>query len=172
MSDATLTVASMRSLRLSYEARETIAQLMADYAAAIDNDELELWPDFFLEKCLYSVISRSNYEAGRQAGFIYCDSRGMLIDRIRALRSANVYQPHLYRHIQSPTRVVAASNGVIKAETNYAVIRVSVPDGAMVVFSVGRYLDEIILEDSRARFRSRIAVTDSDMIDMLLVIPV
>ena len=133
---------------------------------------LEQWPEFFVEDCLYSVISRSNYEAGRRAGFIWCDNRNMLVDRIRSLRSANVYQPHLYRHILSPSRILAASGEVVKAETSFAVIRTSLPDGAMTVFSAGRYLDEIVLEGARTRFRSRIAVTDSDTIDMLLVIPI
>ena len=95
-----------------------------------------------------------------------------LVDRIRSLRSANVYQPHLYRHILSPSRILAASGEVVKAETSFAVIRTSLPDGAMTVFSAGRYLDEIVLEGARTRFGSRIAVTDSDTIDMLLVIPI
>jgi hypothetical protein len=61
---------------------------------------------------------------------------------------------------------------MVKTETSFAVIRTSLPDGAMTVFSAGRYLDEIFLEGTSARFQSRIAVTDSDTIDMLLVIPI
>jgi len=172
MSEATLATGATRSAEVAYEIRERITRLMTDCSAAIDNDALEQWPEFFVEDCLYSVISRSNYEAGRRAGFIWCDNRNMLVDRIRSLRSANVYQPHLYRHILSPSRILAASGEVVKAETSFAVIRTSLPDGAMTVFSAGRYLDEIVLEGARSRFRSRIAVTDSDTIDMLLVIPI
>jgi len=167
MSEATLATDATRSAEVAYEMRERITRLMTDCSAAIDNDVLEQWPEFFVEDCLYSVISRSNYEAGRRAGFIWCDNRNMLVDRIRSLRSANVYQPLL-----SPSRILAASGEVVKAETSFAVIRTSLPDGAMTVFSAGRYLDEIVLEGARTRFRSRIAVTDSDTIDMLLVIPI
>ena len=60
------------------------------------------------------VISRSNYEAGRRAGFIYCDNRDMLIDRISSLRSANVFQPH--RHILSAPRILVADRKMVKAE--------------------------------------------------------
>src|SRR5262252_7236008 len=172
MSEATLAADATRSAEVAYEIRERITRLMTDCSAAIDNDTLEEWPDFFLEKCLYMVISRSNYEAGRRAGFIYCDNRDMLIDRIRSLRSANVYQPHLYRHILSVPRILSTQHEMVKAETSFAVIRTSLPDGAMTVFSAGRYLDEIILEGASARFRTRIAVTDCDTIDMLLVIPI
>ena len=173
MSEVTLPAYPTISAEVPYNVRERITRLMVDCSAAIDNDALEEWPDFFLEKCLYMVISRSNYEAGRRAGFIYCDNRNMLIDRIRSLRSANVYQPHLYRHILSVPRILSAQREMVKTETSFAVIRTSLPDGAMMVFSAGRYLDEIFfLEGASARFRSRIAVTDSDTIDMLLAIPI
>jgi anthranilate 1,2-dioxygenase small subunit len=172
MSDLALKAAPARSMQLDPELRETIQSLMVDYASAIDNDDLEEWPEFFVEKCLYKIVSRSNHEAGRPAGFVYCDNRRMLIDRVLSLRSANVYQPHLYRHILSPSKILARSNGSVSAETNFAVIRTSLPDGTMTTFSTGRYLDEIVLDSDGAKFRSRTVVTDSDAIDILLVIPI
>ena len=38
--------------------------------------------------------------------------------------------------------------------------------------ATGRYLDEIVFEGPDAKFQRRVAVTDSDRIDMLLVIPI
>jgi hypothetical protein len=38
-------------------------------------------------------------------------------------------------------------------------IRTSVPEGAMVVFSTGRYLDEIDFDGQDAKFHRRVAVT-------------
>jgi anthranilate 1,2-dioxygenase small subunit len=161
-----------RSVAASSEMRDQITRMMADYSAAIDNDQLEAWPDFFVEKCFYSVISRSDHEAGRCAGFMYCDNRNMLIDRVRSLRTANVYQPHIYRHILSPPRILAVNGDLVSSETNYVLIRTSIPDGAMTVFSTGRYLDDIVSEGRVAKLQRRVAVTDSNMIDMLLVIPI
>lgn len=172
MSDTADARDTARSMAASTGITERITRLMTDYNAAIDNDQLELWPDFFVQNCFYSVIGRSDHEAGRLAGFIYCDNRDMLVDRIRSLRSANVYQPHLYRHIISPPRVLAVSGDLVRSETSYVLIRTSLPDGAMVVFSAGRYLDDIVFDGSVAKFQRRVAVTDSDMIDMLLVIPI
>ena len=161
-----------RSIAASSHITERITRLMTDYSAVIDNDRLESWPDFFVQNCFYSVIGRSDHEVGRLAGFMYCDNRDMLVDRIRSLRSANVFQPHRYRHIISPPRILAVNGDVVRCETSYALIRTSVPEGAMVVFSTGRYLDEIVFEGSDAKFQRRVAVTDSDRIDMLLVIPI
>jgi hypothetical protein len=53
-----------------------------------------------------------------------------------------------------PSRIFAASGEVVKAETSFAVIRTSLPDGAMTVLSAGRYLDEIVLEGARTGMKS------------------
>jgi len=172
MSDKADSPDTARSIVASPDVTERITRLMTDYNAVIDNDQLELWPDFFVRDCFYSVIGRSDHEAGRLAGFIYCDNRDMLVDRIRSLRSANVYRPHLYRHIISPPRILAVNGDLVKSETSYVLIRTSLPDGAMDVFSTGRYLDDIVFDGPVGKFQRRVAVTDSDMIDMLLVIPI
>jgi 3-phenylpropionate/cinnamic acid dioxygenase small subunit len=54
-----------------------VAELNAAYAATIDADRLEAWPDFFVEDCLYKITHRRGYGAG----IIYADSRAMLRDR-------------------------------------------------------------------------------------------
>jgi 3-phenylpropionate/cinnamic acid dioxygenase small subunit len=33
-----------------------VAELNAAYAATIDTDRLESWPDFFVEDCLYKTL--------------------------------------------------------------------------------------------------------------------
>lgn len=157
---------------ISYEIRAHVERLMADYAAAIDNDRLESWPDFFVEDCLYKVIARSDYDKGRPVGFIYCDNRRMLLDRVASIRSVNVFQPHHYRHILGPTRILGDRSGTLHAETNFIVARTSVADGTTVIFSAGRYVDEIVFPNATPKLESRIVVTDSDSIDMLLVLPI
>src|ERR1700733_845526 len=76
-----------------------LMQLNADYAATIDDDRLEAWPDFFVADCLYKITSADNIRDGNQAGTAYADSRAMLADRVLALRRANIYERQTYRHI-------------------------------------------------------------------------
>ena len=64
---------------------ERILALQAAYIRCIDNNALEAWPDFFLDQCLYKVTTAENHRNGFEAGIIYADSKGMLIDRIAAL---------------------------------------------------------------------------------------
>ena len=76
-----------------------VAELNAAYAATIDSDRLESWPDFFVEDCLYKITSADNHKRGYSAGVVYADSRAMLQDRVTALRTANIYERQSYRHI-------------------------------------------------------------------------
>ena len=163
---------SLDPREISEQTCRRIEALIADCAAVIDGGQLELWPDYFTEKCLYRIISRSEFEKGRPIGFVFCDNRNMLIDRVRAMRSANVFQPHVYRHVLGPPRIVRRRDAVFDVETSYIVIRTAMPGGAMDVFSAGRYLDEIVFEADVPKLRSRSVIADSDSIDMLLVLPI
>jgi len=153
------------------EAERQIRNLIYDYAHCIDDDRLEEWPDFFTEKCFYQVISRVDHDAGLPAGIITCTSRGMLVDRIVSLRNANIYEPHVYRHLISAVRVRGEENGVWKAQTGYGVIR-TMEEGDISVFNTGKYVDEIVFEEGGPKIKSRICVFDSRRVDTLLVIPI
>src|SRR5437773_11886467 len=85
--------------------RLALGDLNAAYADCIDDDRLEEWPDFFVEDCRYLITSRESHAAGLRHGVIYCASRGMLVDRVMAMRRANIFDPHRYRHIVGPPRI-------------------------------------------------------------------
>ena len=71
-----------------------VHELIAAYVDCIDEDRLEDWPDFFVEQCRYVITSRASHKAGLPHGVVYAASRGMLIDRVTALRQANIFEPH------------------------------------------------------------------------------
>lgn len=147
-----------------------VAQLSADYARAIDDDRLETWPAFFTEPCLYVITTVDNHRRGYAAGVVYADSRGMLHDRVAALREANIYERQTYRHVIGLPAIVSDSNGVVRAETPFLVVRI-MRDGRMDLFATGRYLDVLVDEGGALRFRERIVVCDNNRFDTLLAIP-
>jgi anthranilate 1,2-dioxygenase small subunit len=150
--------------------QQRIECLLADYAHCIDDERYEAWPEFFTEACLYQIISRDSYRHGRPLGFLFCDSRGMLRDRVSSMGRANIFEPHTYRHVISATSVDLLPDGAYAAKTSYIVVRI-MHDGTQEIFSTGCYLDEIVEQDGRLLFRQRIVVCDSSRIDSLLVIP-
>ena len=150
--------------------KEGIHELIGEYAERIDEDRLEEWPDLFGDPCKYLVISRSNHEAGMRQGVMYAATRGMLLDRVFAIRRANLFEPHRYRHVIGPIRVKAVAEGIAVVHSHFIVARI-MHDGATTLFATGQYLDRIDVSTADYRFRERIVVLDSDKIDTLLAIP-
>jgi 3-phenylpropionate/cinnamic acid dioxygenase small subunit len=156
---------------VSSAAQPAIAQLNAEYARAIDDDRLEDWPEFFADACLYTITSIDNHRRGLPVGLVYADSKGMLRDRVTALRKANIYERQAYRHLVGlPAILGAADGGGVRVETPFLVVRV-MRDGRMDLFATGRYLDVIVDLEGSPRFRERVVVCDSSRVDTLLAIP-
>jgi 3-phenylpropionate/cinnamic acid dioxygenase small subunit len=150
---------------------ERLGQLNATYARCIDNDQLEQWPDFFLERCLYLITNADNHAAGMEAGMVYADTRAMLQDRVLAMRDANVYEDQRYRHLIGAPLVLEQDGELAVVETPFMVARI-MRDGSTEVFATGRYLDRVAQQpDSALKFAERVVVCDSTNIDTLLVIP-
>jgi anthranilate 1,2-dioxygenase small subunit len=149
---------------------QRVSQLNADYARAIDDDRLEDWPDFFTDPCLYTITSADNHRQGLPAGIIYADSRGMLKDRVAAIREANVYERQAYRHVVGLPAILGEREGTARTETPFIVVRI-MRDGTMGLFATGRYVDVLVEEAGTLRFRERVVVCDSSRIDTLLAIP-
>ena len=159
------------SVHLGADVRQQIEDLIADYAHAIDDDRLEEWPDFFTDDCSYRIINRENHAKGRRVGIMDCSSKGMLRDRILALREANVYEPHFYRHLQSGIRITGMDGDAYVVETSFAIVR-TMQEGDMSIFCAGKFVDEIVFDGDTPLFRKRLVVTDSNRIHTLIVIPI
>lgn len=155
---------------MDIERQLRVQDLLARYADSLDSGRFEEWPEYFTADCVYKIISAENFEQDLPLGVIDCDSRDMLRDRIMALREANIYEDHRYRHILSTTLIKSVDGNVIQAETSYQVARI-MRGGETMLFSTGCYHDRIVLEDGAYRFAERLVVFDSRGIDTLLVIP-
>jgi anthranilate 1,2-dioxygenase small subunit len=150
--------------------RLRIDALYAEYARTIDDDRLEEWPALFVESGKYRVTTRENHGRGLSLAIMYCDGRGMMSDRISALRQANIFEPHVYCHLVSCVQVVDSTSEDIEAQANFAVIR-TMPEGEQTIFACGRTFDRIVEAGGRLLFKDRLVVLDSRQVDTLLVIP-
>lgn len=148
-----------------------VTDLNASHVELIDDDRLEEWPNLFEEDCVYTVISAENRNRGMNLAAIFCDSRRMLVDRIISLRRANIYPAHSYRHILSPSRIVASTPEFVTAQTNYAVLMTR-NDGRTSIYNSGKYIDEVSLTGGEPRFRSKTAIFDTHLIDTMMVRPI
>jgi anthranilate 1,2-dioxygenase small subunit len=156
---------------LTLELKSEVENLLNAYAQCIDNDELENWPDFFTDTCLYRIIPRENHEIGLPTAVMWCDSRGMLEDRVTALRHANVYQVQWYRHLLSNPVITTEDGDTFNVQSNYAVFK-TCNDGESTIYNVGRYVDVIVRVDGQLKFKERSAIFDTHKITTLMVIPI
>jgi anthranilate 1,2-dioxygenase small subunit len=147
------------------------AELLDEYVQCLDDDRLEEWPEFFIETGVYKIVSRENVERNLPIATMLCTSKGMMKDRVVAIRKASVYSPRYLRHLVSNVRVAGAEGAAHNIKANYVVFQ-TLQDQETKVFNVGRYRAKIVLAEGRAKFSELVVIYDSLQIPGLLVIPI
>jgi 3-phenylpropionate/cinnamic acid dioxygenase small subunit len=150
--------------------RFALYDLFATYGALIDAAEFDAWLALFDATCAYTIMPRENYERGLPAGLVYCDSRGMLEDRIRALRDANKYNIHTDRHLIGLPRFIREEDDVKLVEAPFAVYQTD-QEGETRLFATGVYRDHIVAEASGLKFRDKLVLLDTFAVPSLLATP-
>ena len=148
-----------------------IEDLYAEYADVLDTEDLERWPELFVEDAFYDVIPRENYERDMPLAIMRCESRAMMQDRVRAIRETLMFEPRYVRHLISSFRIAANGDGEIDVTANYAVLE-TLPDEMTKVLNAGRYVDMLVREDGNLRFKQKRCVYDSSVVPNSLVYPV
>ena len=140
------------------------------YGHIIDDGEFERWPGLFAEDGLYKITTRWNYDNNMPAGLMNCENRAMMEDRVSALRIANVYEPHTYRHLIEPPMIAGTDDGFVTVWASFVVFR-TMQTGAPEIFCTGKYIDKLVEGADEIQFKERIVVCDSERIDTMIVIP-
>lgn len=147
-----------------------ISRAQGSYVRAIDDGPVEDWPEHFTDDAFYKVTTADNHRRGLPAGVIWANNKAMLKDRISALKEANIYEPHAYRHLLGQPTILSENEDGATCETSFLVVRIT-GNGPTDVFASGRYLDEYVFVDSTALLKKRTVVCDSSRTDTLLVLP-
>jgi anthranilate 1,2-dioxygenase small subunit len=144
---------------------------ISEYAHALDDGNVDRWPGFFTEAALYHVTTRENHDQGLPTGLMRCKGRGMMVDRVKAFHTANIFEPHSYNHLLGPaTMGPGKSSGAVASRCNFQIVRI-MEDGRMDLFATGKYLDEVVFEGGIPKLKERIVVLDSRNVDILIVMP-
>ena len=148
-----------------------LTQLYAEYASALDQADWDRWPEFFIEECSYRLQPRENFERGFPLATLSFESKGMLKDRVYAIRDTLFHDPYYQRHIIGTPMLRKVENGRIHSEANYAVFRTKLSELSSV-FNVGRSIDEVVRTEVGLKFSSRLLVYDSEMIPNSIIYPI
>ncbi|MEO8203528.1 MAG: aromatic-ring-hydroxylating dioxygenase subunit beta [Betaproteobacteria bacterium] len=147
-----------------------VENFLADYAHRLDDGRIDDWTGFFTAEATYQITTRENHEAGYPIGIMLCKGKGMMEDRVLALKTANVFEPHTYCHIVGRPDLRETAAGEYTARSNFIVYR-TMEDGDAKLFATGKYLDRIVMEGEEPKFAERIVILDSRCVDVLLVFP-
>jgi len=148
-----------------------IQDLIFEWARVIDENRVEDIAKLLDSQGRYTVKSRFNHDRDLPLAVIDCHSAAQLRDRILSMRLANVYEPQHYRHIISGIQVTDREGQIIHTRSNFMVVRTMDLDGEIKVIFTGQAQDIIQLHESEAKFKERLMVFDSRVIETLLVIP-
>lgn len=151
--------------------RMRLADLYCAYADTLDDGELESWPDYFTDDCIYKIIPRDNFEQKLPIALIFCESRDMLIDRVTAIRETALYVPRLVRHLTGNIRLREIGSDGFRLTASFALFQTMI-DRPSELFMCGRYHDRVVEDGARLRFAERICVYDSTIVPTSLVYPV
>jgi 3-phenylpropionate/cinnamic acid dioxygenase small subunit len=164
-------IAVAPGLVVALDLRARLADLYCAYDNALNDGDLELWPELFADPCLYKVIPRENYDQGLPVALIYCESRNMLVDRVVALRETALYAPRIVRRITSAACLRSVGDDGLHLTANFAVFQTML-NRPSEVFLCGSYQDRVVDDAGVLRFAERLCIYDSTIVPTSLVYPV
>ncbi len=153
------------------ELRFAILDIYAAYAACLDEQRYNEWPDFFVDDCIYRVQPRENFDRGLPLATLAFESKGMLRDRVYAITQTLFHAPYYQRHIISGIALQAQRADGYDVTASYLVLRTK-QNEPTEVFNTGRYVDVLEWQDGELKFRSKLAIFDSELIANSLIYPI
>lgn len=151
--------------------RLELSELQDRYVNALDNDQIEAWPDFFTEDGTYRIVSKENSDRGLPAAIMYCRNQKMMRDRVLALRNANIYEAHRYRHAIGGLVITEVHGDEVTTTSSYIVVNTG-QIGESVVYQAGSYIDNVVKRDGQWRYKDKRVVYDTSRVMTLLATPI
>ena len=153
------------------DVKQRVDDLYARYAQSLCDGDLDAWPEFFVDDCLYKLTSRANYERNLAIGPIFSETKGALIDRTRALKTALVYAQRYVCYIVGSIRIVGrAPDKGWDTRSMFSAYQTFV-DGDSNLMMCGRTFDRIVLDGDTAKFSRRVVVYDNERVPSAVVYP-
>jgi salicylate 5-hydroxylase small subunit len=153
------------------ELRARLADLYAAYDDALGEGDYERWPEFFTEACRYAIIPRESYDLGHPIGLVQAESRGMLADRVAAIRKTTLYAPRIVQRLVGSIVLRAVEPDGMRLSASFATFQTMLNEPTQV-FLCGRLYDRVVDDGGTLRFAERVCVTDSTLVPTSLIFPI
>lgn len=152
-----------------------IEALQLQYIRALDNADMAGWENCFANPGSYTCITRENEDQGLPVAMMLDDSRERIADRVKYVTRvwAGTFDDYRTRHFLQHLHCEALNTGEgLYAVESQFMVAYTTGRGQSELLVVGTYLDQVVVGDDGARFRSRKAVLDTTVLPRYLVYPV
>jgi 3-phenylpropionate/cinnamic acid dioxygenase small subunit len=146
--------------------RLELEDLYAGYAACLDEERFEEWPEFFTDPCLYKIVPRENFERGLPLATWLCESKGYLADRV-CDRNGGLCTRYVRRMVSIRPRL---GDAVLEVRANYLAVE-TLQDELTRIFNAGQYRDKLVVEGGKLKFREKVCIFDSLLVPNSLIYP-
>ncbi|MBX2884972.1 MAG: aromatic-ring-hydroxylating dioxygenase subunit beta [Granulosicoccus sp.] len=147
-----------------------VEALYTNYNISLDDLALDNWVNLFAENCLYRIVSRENWEAELPLSTMMCDSKGMLVDRVKGIQQTMMFAPRYCRRFISSLQITEITHDSISTRSSFLCIQTLNDEPSEVAFC-GAAHDRLVEIEGELRIRQRVCVLDTEMIPNSLIYP-
>ena len=153
--------------------RDAIERLNLTYIRALDRRDMHGWLATFDRPGSYVCIAKENEDRGLPIGYMLDDCYERLQDRVTQVTkiqpdAVEHYQP---RHFTQVVDIQPLGGVNYRVETHFTVNYTPDNTGRTDVLATGTYVDEVVV-NGEARFRSRRAVLDTNVVPRYVAYPI
>jgi anthranilate 1,2-dioxygenase small subunit len=156
---------------VSLDERLMLMDLLAAYAARLDENALDAWLELFAEPAVYTLTTRENVMQRLPGSLLCCEGKDMLRDRVFYLQRGSAYTYTYARHLVSMSSARKLTDGSFELAANFALFQTDL-EGESRLFGVGQYNDTVVVQEGAGRFLKKTVVLDTAAIPTLLAAPV
>jgi 3-phenylpropionate/cinnamic acid dioxygenase small subunit len=158
---------------MTQEALQQIDALQMSYIAALDSKDMHGWLDTFASDGSYVCIANENEESGLPLALMMDDCHERLEDRVTYVTKvwAGTFEDYQTRHFVQRVSCTPKGGDLYETVSNFTVFYTD-SAGNTGTLVCGRYVDEIVVNGSGAKLKSRRAVMDTNVAPRYIVYPI
>jgi 3-phenylpropionate/cinnamic acid dioxygenase small subunit len=157
---------------MTQEALQQIDALQMSYIAALDSKDMQGWLDSFTADGSYVCIANENEESGLPLALMMDDCHERLEDRVTYVTKvwAGTFEDYQTRHFVQRIACTPKGGDLYETVSNFTVFYTD-SAGNTGTLVCGRYVDEIVVNGSGAKLKSRRAIMDTNVAPRYIVYP-
>lgn len=158
---------------MTQEALQQIDALQMSYIAALDSKDMHGWLDTFASDGSYVCIANENEESGLPLALMMDDCHERLEDRVTYVTKvwAGTFEDYQTRHFVQRVSCTPKGGDLYETVSNFTVFYTD-SAGNTGTLVCGRYVDEVVVNGSGAKLKSRRAVMDTNVAPRYIVYPI